>query len=114
MTILKQNGKKIRYTDECNRSFFPHVHTGRPPARRTDHPAEKALAPYLLHTYVIIFMRSVYRLIPALDRWYIVVPLALIMGAALMGLLGLPILNDLYNDLIRLIKKLLYREPESA
>jgi len=73
----------------------------------------RTMVPYLLHTYVIMFIRSLYYLVPVLDRWYITVPMALLMGVGVMKVLGLPALNDLYNDLIKFIKKLL-QKPQGA
>lgn len=65
----------------------------------------RTMVPYLLHTYVVLFIRSLYHFFPLLDHWYITVPLALILSTGVLKILGLPALNDLYNDLIRLIKK---------
>ena len=73
----------------------------------------RTMVPYLLHTYVIMFIRSLYYLVPVLDRWYITVPMALLMGVGVMKVLGLPALNDLYNDLIKFIKKLLQKPQEA-
>ncbi len=74
----------------------------------------RTMVPYLFHTYFIMNMKYLYQFVPALDRWYLTIPIALGMGVLLMWLLGLPALNDLYNDLMKFIKKLLYREPEKA
>ena len=74
----------------------------------------RTMVPYLLHTYVIMFMKNIYFLVPALDRWYITIPLALLMAVAVMTVLGQPIFNDWYNALIRWIKKLLYQEAVPA
>ncbi len=76
----------------------------------------RTMVPYLLHTYVIMFMRSLYAVVfgaaPALNQWYITIPIALLMGVALMAILGLPVLNDAYGALINFIKKLL-QKPET-
>ncbi len=74
----------------------------------------RTMVPYLLHTYVIMFMHTVYYLVPALDRWYITIPIALVMGVAVMSVLGLPVLNDLYNQLVKAIKRLLYKEAPAG
>lgn len=74
----------------------------------------RTMVPYLLHTYIIMFMKNVYYLVPALDRWYITIPLALVMGVAVMTVLGLPLFNDWYNAFVKWIKKLLYKEPSAA
>lgn len=73
----------------------------------------RTMVPYLLHTYVIMFMKNVYWLIPSLDRWFVTIPAALIMGVLLMAVLGLPILNEWYGALISFIKKHLCK-PETA
>ena len=73
----------------------------------------RTMVPYLLHTYVIMFVHSLYYFVPALDRWYITVPMALAVGVIVMSVLGLPVLNDLYGSLIAWIKKLL-RKPQEA
>ena len=72
----------------------------------------RTMVPYLLHTYVIMFIRSLYFLVPVLDRWYITIPMALIVGVAVLSVLGLPALNDLYGSLIGFIKKLLQQPQE--
>lgn len=74
----------------------------------------RTMVPYLLHTYIIMFMKNVYYLVPVLDRWYITIPLALVMGVAVMTVLGLPLFNDWYNAFVKWIKKLLYKEPSAA
>ncbi|MGM9614590.1 MAG: acyltransferase family protein, partial [Oscillospiraceae bacterium] len=74
----------------------------------------RTMVPYLLHTYVIMFMKNVYFLVPALDRWYITIPVALLIAVGVMTVLGLPIFNDWYNALVKWIKKLLYKEPDAA
>ena len=70
----------------------------------------RTMVPYLLHTYFIIYVGYLYTFVPALDRWYIAVPVAILLAVGLMTLLGLPSLNDLYNSLIKGIKKLLFQE----
>ncbi len=71
----------------------------------------RTMVPYLLHTYFIMNMKYLYQFVPALDKWYFTIPIALVMAVLLMTVLGLPALNDLYNDFIKWIKKLFYREP---
>ncbi len=71
----------------------------------------RTMVPYLLHTFFIMYMGYVYKAIPALDHWYFTIPIALLMGLFLMWLLGLPILNTLYNSLIAFIKKIFYKDP---
>ena len=70
----------------------------------------RTMVPYLLHTYIIMFIHSLYYFVPVLDRWYITVPMALLMGVGVMSVLGLPFFNDLYGSFIKWIKKLLYVE----
>ena len=70
----------------------------------------RTMVPYLLHTFIIMFMGTVYRTVPALDRWYITLPIALVMGVVVMQVLGLPILNDGYNKIIGFIKHLFLRD----
>ena len=70
----------------------------------------RTMVPYLLHTYVIMFMKNLYFLVPALDQWYITIPVAIVIGVAVMSALGLPVLNDLYNSLIKFIKGVFYQE----
>ena len=74
----------------------------------------RTMVPYLLHTYVIMFMKNLYALVPVLDRWYITVPVAFLIGVGVLSALGGHTLNDLYGDLIKFIKKLLYQEPAKA
>lgn len=74
----------------------------------------RTMVPYLLHTYIIMFMKNVYFLVPALDRWYITIPAALLMSVAVMTVLGLPVFNDWYNALVKWIKRLLYKDPAAA
>lgn len=74
----------------------------------------RTMVPYLLHTYVIMFMKNVYFLVPALDRWFITIPVALLIAVAVMTVLGLPVFNDWYNAFVKWIKKLLYKEPAAA
>lgn len=74
----------------------------------------RTMVPYLLHTYVIMFMRTVYALVPALTAWYFSIPIALLVGVGVMSLFGLPVLNEWYNSLIKFIKKLLYQEAVKA
>ena len=78
----------------------------------------RTMVPYLLHTYVIMFMRNAYSLLftaaPVLNQWFVTIPAALIVGVVVMSVLGLPIFNDWYGALINWIKKLFYREPMNA
>lgn len=74
----------------------------------------RTMVPYLLHTYIIMFMKNIYYLVPMLDRWYITIPLALVISVAVMTVLGLPLFNDWYNAFVKWIKKLLYKEPTAA
>ena len=74
----------------------------------------RTMVPYLLHTYVIMFMKNVYFLVPALDRWFVTIPIALVVGVVVMSVLGLPVLNDWYNAFIKFIKKLFLQEPLNA
>ena len=77
----------------------------------------RTMVPYLLHTYVIMFMRTVYSLVfaaaPWLNQWYVTVPVAIAMGVAVMSVLGLPFLNDCYTALICFLKRILQKpEPQ--
>lgn len=74
----------------------------------------RTMVPYLLHTYIIMFMKNIYYLVPMLDRWYITIPLALVISVAVMTVLGMPLFNDWYNAFVKWIKKLLYKEPTAA
>lgn len=73
----------------------------------------RTMVPYLLHTYFVIYSSYLYAAVPALDRWYITIPVAILMGVGLMTLLGLPALNDLYSALISFIKKI-FKKPANA
>ena len=72
----------------------------------------RTMVPYLLHTYFILYTRYLYQFVPALAQWYIAIPIAVVLAVALMSVLGLPILNDLYNSFIKAIKKILYQEAK--
>jgi fucose 4-O-acetylase-like acetyltransferase len=74
----------------------------------------RTMVPYLLHTYFIMNMKYLYKMVPALDRWYFTVPIALVMAVFLMWLLGLPALDELYKDLMGFVKKILYKDPQKA
>jgi fucose 4-O-acetylase-like acetyltransferase len=74
----------------------------------------RTMVPYLLHTYFIMNMKYLYQFVPALDRWYFTVPIALVMAVFLMWLLGLPALDELYKDLMGFVKKILYKDPQKA
>ncbi len=78
----------------------------------------RTMVPYLLHTYVIMFMRNVYALVfaaaPGLNQWYVTVPVALLVGVGVMSLLGLPVFNDWYNAMIKWIKSVCTQEPMNA
>ncbi len=73
----------------------------------------RTMVPYLLHTYVIMFMRTACALVfaaaPWLNQWYVTIPLALVMGVAVMAVLGLPVLDEWYGALIGFFKKLLQK-----
>ena len=71
----------------------------------------RTMVPFLLHTYFVMYVGILYKYVPALDHWYITLPIALVMGVGLVCLLGLPILNDAYNWLIKFIKKIFYNDP---
>ena len=78
----------------------------------------RTMPPYLLHTYVIMFMRTLYALlftaVPQLNQWYVTIPIAVIVAVAVMSVLGMPVFNSWYGALMNWIKKLLYREPMNA
>ena len=71
----------------------------------------RTMVPYLLHAYVILFMKDVYWLLPALTVWYISIPIALVTGFVVMEVLSLPILNEWYGAFIGFLKRLL-QKPE--
>ena len=70
----------------------------------------RTMVPYLLHAYVIMFMKNVYWLVPALAPWYFSIPIALVTGVVTMTVLGLPILNEWYSAFIGFLKRLLLRQ----
>jgi len=72
----------------------------------------RTMTPYLLHAYVIINIRYLIEAVPMLDKWYIMLPAAIFMAVFLMWLLGLPAVNDLYNDFVSFIKRILFRSEE--
>ncbi len=79
----------------------------------------RTMVPYLLHTYFIMFMRSVYAVLfgayPWLNQWYVTIPVAVAMGVGVMALLSLPVLDNAYGAFIGFIKKILMKpEPEGA
>ena len=74
----------------------------------------RTMVPYLLHTYVIMFIKNLYAIVPVLDQWYITIPVAFLVGVGVLSALGGTTLNDLYGDLIKWIKKLFYQEPAKA
>ena len=78
----------------------------------------RTMPPYLLHTYVIMFMQNIYSIVfaahPMLNQWYVTVPIALLMGVAVMSVLGLPVFNEWYGALINWIKKIFSCEPMNA
>ena len=73
----------------------------------------RTMMPYLLHAYVIFFLKIfVVPYVPAMDHWYVMLPLAFGLAVLLLWLLGLPAFNDLYNDFVGGIKKLLFKPDE--
>lgn len=74
----------------------------------------RTMVPYLLHTYFIIYSGYLYTYVPVLDAWYIAVPVAIVMAVALMSLLGLPVLNDMYNSMIKFFKKVFYQDAPAG
>ena len=78
----------------------------------------RTMPPYLLHTYIIMFMRNAYTLVfaahPMLNQWYVTVPIALLMAVAVMSVLGLPVFTEWYGALINWIKKIFHCEPMNA
>ncbi len=73
----------------------------------------RTMPPYLLHAYIILYVRYLLDFVPALDQWYIMLPASIVMGVFLMWLLGLPAINDLYGDFVKFIKKVFFK-PETA
>ncbi len=78
----------------------------------------RTMVPYLLHTYVIMFMRNVYSLlfqaVPMLNQWYVTVPVALLVAVGVMCALGTHTLNDWYGAFVKWVKGLLIKEPLNA
>ena len=78
----------------------------------------RTMVPYLLHTYVIMFMRNAYTLlfqaIPALNQWYVTVPAALLVAVGVLSALGTHTLNDWYGAFVKWVKSLLIKEPLNA
>lgn len=74
----------------------------------------RTMPPYLLHAYVIMNLRYLVEFVPALDRWYIMLPAAVILAVVMMAVLGLPALNDLYNDFAKFLRKFFIREEKKA
>ena len=78
----------------------------------------RTMPPYLLHTYVIMFMRTLYALLfaaaPQLNQWFVTIPIAVIVAVVVMSVLGMPVFNSWYGALMNWIKKLLYQEPMNA
>ena len=68
----------------------------------------RTMVPYVLHPYIIIDVRYLVAFVPAMDRWYIMLPLAIAMGVGLMKLLGLKALDELYKDLFGFLKKIFF------
>ena len=74
----------------------------------------RTMPPYLLHAYIIMNIRYLLAFVPALDQWYIMLPASVILAVVMMWLLGLPPINDLYNDFVKLLRRLLIREEKAA
>lgn len=73
----------------------------------------RTMVPYLLHSYIVMYVRYMLVFIPALDRWYVMLPLGIVLGVGLMCLLGLPALDELYKSMIGGIKKFLFPQPKT-
>lgn len=73
---------------------------------------KRTMVPYVLHAYIVMDVRYLVAFVPAMDRWYIMLPLAILMGVGLMKLFGLKALDELYKDLFGFIKKKLFPEPK--
>ena len=71
----------------------------------------RTMVPYVLHPYIIMDVRYLVAFLPAMDRWYIMLPLAIGMGVGLMTLLGLPALDELYKDIFNFLKKIFFPQP---
>ncbi len=74
---------------------------------------KRTMLPYVLHAYIIMDIRYLVAWVPAMDRWYIMVPLALGLGVGLNKLFGLRALDELYKDIFGFIKKMLFPEPKT-
>ncbi len=68
----------------------------------------RTMVPYLLHSYFVMWVRYLLIFVPALDRWYILLPFALASGVGLMCLLGLPALDQLYKSLFGGLKRKMF------
>ena len=66
------------------------------------------MVPYLLHSYFVMWVRYLLIFVPALDRWYILLPFALASGVGLMCVLGLPALDQLYKSLFGGLKQKMF------
>lgn len=73
----------------------------------------RTMVPYLLHSYAVMWVRYLLVFIPALDRWYILLPFAVVSSVGLMTVLGLPSLDSLYKQLFGRLRQELF-PPEGA
>ena len=73
----------------------------------------RTMVPYLLHSYVVMWVRYLLFFVPALDRWYILLPFAAISGVGLMYVLGLPALDELYKSLFGGLKRKMFAPPDA-
>ncbi len=74
---------------------------------------KRTMLPYVLHAYIIMDLRFLVAAMPALDRWYIMIPLAIVMAVALLKLFGLKALDELYKDIFGFLKRTLFPEPKA-
>lgn len=73
----------------------------------------RTMVPYLLHSYVVMWVRYLLFFVPALDRWYILLPFAIVSSVGLMTLLGLPALDSLYKSLFASLKAKMFPPSEA-
>lgn len=73
----------------------------------------RTMVPYVLHAYLVMDVRYLVAFVPAMDRWYIMLPLAIFLGVALMKLLGLKALDELYKDIFGFLKNLFFPQPKA-
>ncbi len=74
---------------------------------------KRTMLPYVLHAYIIMDLRFLLAATPALNRWYIMIPLAIVTAVLLMKLFGLKALDELYKDIFGFIKKTLFPAPKA-